>query len=143
MCYNYIGDGMQDVKEELSVGNLLRKHNLYTKDVDIINYHLNVMWCGAEYLAFKVTGLTDLTEDELATVLYNLILKCDASNKQYDPKIDEEMTRIGNRANVYPDGFRKGASHKFMLKDEGFTFPDEPISKYYDFIDLEDEGKIK
>ena len=143
MCYNYNGDGMQDVKEELSVGDLLRKHHLYTKDVDIINYHLNVMWCEAKYLVFKVTGLTDLTEDELATVVYSLILKCDANNKDYDSKIDEEMTRIGNRVNIYPSGYIKGVSDKYLLKKDDFFVVDEPISEYYDFIDLEDEGKIK
>ena len=133
---------MEELIGKLSVENLLKKYNLYTKDIDIINYHLNVMWCEAEHLVFKITGLTDLTEDELAIILYNLILKCDASNKNYDSKIDEEMTRIGNRANIYPDGFRKGVSQKPMLKSGDFAFTEEPISEYYDFTNLE-EGKIK
>ena len=37
----------------------------------------------------------NLPENQLADVILRLINKCDANNPEYDPKLDEEMVRIG------------------------------------------------
>ena len=85
----------------IQVKNLLNKYNLYTKEIQHINYHLNVGWCNASMLVKKVVGLENLTEEELVQIVYGLILKCDSTREDYDYKIDEEMTRIGLKTNKF------------------------------------------
>lgn len=126
---------MSKTKKEITVKDLLKKYKLYTTQIININYHLNVMWCEAQYLVFKVVGLTGLTEEELAKVLYELILKCDSNNPNYDVKIDEEMTRRGNSTDVFYGGRNHNKWNNGLFEDDGFGFGTEVTSIYDDYQD--------
>lgn len=87
--------------KNISVWHLLRRYKLYTDEINNICFHLGVQTYDAYHLAWRIAGVNDLKEKELAQLIYQLILKCDVDNPDYDPKLDEEMTRIGCRTREF------------------------------------------
>ena len=127
----------------MKVGNLLKKYNLYDERIKNINYHLDIFTLDAEYLVFKVLGIKNLTEKELANILLELINKCDMKNPYYDAKIDEEMTRIGIGTDKFYGGHNHNIWNNNNFSDDGFGFGTEPTSLYDDYIDSQSNGRSR
>lgn len=125
----------------MTVEKLLKKYKLYTKSIIEINRILNVMWCDADYLAFKVAGATGLTEKQLAELIYKLILKSDVTNPEYDAKINEEMIRVGFRTNIFPGGQNHNKWNNGLFEDDCFGFGRTATDLYDEYQDSDFEAK--
>ena len=128
--------------KKITVSNLLNKYDLYTKQVVNVIYHLNIRSCNASEFVYTFTKKSNLTEEEMAKEIYNLIIRCDENSKSYDSKLDEEITRYGTRSNVFYGGHNKNIWNNGMFEDDGFGFGTEPTSIYDDYIDS-DYGRKK
>lgn len=126
---------MAGENKEKTVKELLKRYKLYTDQIKNINYHLNIMWCEARILLHRVTGQMISNEEDLAKILYNLILKCDANNPNYDAKLDEEMTRRGNSTDKFYGGKNHNKWNNGLFEDDGFGFGTEITSIYDDYQD--------
>ncbi len=51
------------------VRDVLRKNNLYTKQIENIIYHLNISNCSAEELLYSITQKVGLSSEEIAREL--------------------------------------------------------------------------
>lgn len=125
------------------VRDVLRKNNLYTKQIENIIYHLNISNCSAEELLYSITQKVGLSSEEIARELYDLIMKCDSNNKDYDYKLDEEMTRFGTRTSVFYGGHCHNKWQTGTFEDDGFGFGTEITSLYDDYIDSNIHGKTR
>lgn len=92
----------------ISIYNLLKKYNLFDRKIANINYYVNIAGRDAVTVIFLLAklGFTDvdveqITEKDLANLIYNLILKCDGSNPEYNKDLYVEMTRLGFRTNQF------------------------------------------
>ena len=129
-------------ENKITVHKLLNKYNLYTKQIGIVIYHLNIKNCNASDLVYTFTKKSGLTEEEMGKEICNLIIRCDENSKSYDSKLDEEITRYGTRSNVFYGGHNKNIWNNGMFEDDGFGFGTEPTSIYDDYIDS-DYGRKK
>ena len=127
--------------KNLIIKNLLKKYGLYSGKISEINYHLNILDYNAEQLVMRLArnGLIvlpqNLSEEVLVKIVLDLILKCDINNPDYDPKIDEEMIRIGMKTDQFYGGHNHNIWANGMFHDDGFGFGTEPTSIYDDYID--------
>lgn len=126
---------------KIKVSDLLRKYNLNTKQVYNILYHLNIGGCDSDLLVYSILKQSNLSEEELAKTIYDLILKCDDSTVDYDKNLDEEITRFGTRASAFNGGHCHNKWNNGMFEDDGFGFGTEPTSLYDDYVDSNFEGK--
>ncbi len=89
-------------KRKIKIRTLLEKNGLYYEGLKVVDYHMNILSKDTATLLARLVkeGLieipNDITQKQLAELMLGLIQKCDANNPNYDSKIDEEMTRIGN-----------------------------------------------
>ena len=139
--------------KKVKVGDFLEKNGLINKKILILDYHLNILNYPLEDLVFKIIREgylkkgANLNETELATAIYNLILKTDADSKDYDIKVDSFLANLGLRLNQ-----RRGSSvvhNKWnttgLMDDDGFGFGTEPTSLNDKEVDFKNDriGKMK
>lgn len=135
--------------KKLSVKELLQKYKLDDKDIYRINYHMSILSYDAKLLIFKILGINDMEEQEMANKIYEMILKCDATNPEYEQKLDEEMTRLGMKANQYYGGHSHSVRNYGLFEDDGFGFGRTPGDIYDTYIDslgndnVNDDPQIK
>lgn len=89
-------------KKIQDVETLLKKYGKWTPEMKMVNYHMGINKYDPKALLDilsrdKVIEIdpNNISEEQLAEVILRLIKKCNASNPEYDSKINEEMTRIG------------------------------------------------
>lgn len=80
---------------DISIRQLLIKYKLYTYEIGQINQFINILCKSPETIEIRLLPKKNRTEQELAIEIRDLILKCDARNKDYDCEICEELMRIG------------------------------------------------
>jgi len=119
----------------MKIGDLLRKYGLLSKEIVDINYHMNALHCDVKHLKSIVPELFDKNGEELALCIKEIFDKCDSSNPEYDAKLDEEMTRMGLKTDVFYPGYNHNKWNNGMFEDDGFGFGTEPSSLYDDYID--------
>lgn len=135
--------------KKLIIENLLKKYGLYSEEIKNIDFHMNILKSDAKELVARLSrdGLVsleiELTEEELAKLILELMLKCDVNNPNYNTKLDEEMTRIGMKTDHFLGGHNKNIWNNGFFEDDGFGFGTEPTSIYDDYIDSQNNGHIK
>lgn len=123
---------MTKEQKKINVEQLLKKYNLFIPEIIKIGYHISIMRNEAETLVSKVSGLKDLSESDLAHTLYQLILKCDSENPNFDAKVYEEMARQGYDADKFPGGYNHGI---WTGRLDDFGMGNEITSIYDDYVD--------
>ena len=86
---------------DISIRQLLIKYKLYTYEIGQINQFINILCKSPEIIELRLLPKKDRTEKDLALEIRDLILKCDARNKDYDCELCEEMMRIGFDTNNF------------------------------------------
>lgn len=124
----------------MQIVDLLRKNNKLTKEIKNINFHFNLLTCDLEYFKMKIPALRDKSNEEIANFVVEVFNKCDSSKEEYDYKLDEEMTRIGLRTDVFNGRYTHNKWDEELFEDDNFGFGQEITSIYDDYIDSEGKG---
>ena len=123
------------------IKDLLRKNNLLTKEISIVNYHMNLLNCDVEELKARIPKLRDKNDQEIINYIIDIFDKCDQNSANYDSKIDEEMTRIGMKTDVF---YGRHCNSKWNRDtDDYYGFGNEITSEYDNYIDSMSKGKTK
>ncbi len=122
-------------KRNKRVVDLLKERQLLNDEIADVNYHMNLLSCNVDYLNTKIPSLFDKDDNEIANFVVDVFTKCDARHESYDPKIDETMTRIGLKTDVFYPGKNPNLWNNGMFHDDGFGFGTEATSIYDDYID--------
>jgi len=130
--YDIINYNDGGIMKEITVKKLLENHELYTSEIQRVSYHLNINGLNPRIIVKKMTGLVDLTEEELAKILYELIRECNADAPYYKYDVDEEMTRICLKTDEF-------SANKFSNYDSEVNYPKDFVNDGY--IDYQDSGK--
>lgn len=123
-----------------TVMNLFQKYNKFSKEIGILNFHLNILNCNVDDLLAKlrkdniVDIPKDISEEELSELIVRVIQKCNVDNPDYDSKLDEEITRIGLKTDVFA-GHNKNKWNNGSFEDDYFGFGTSISSSYDDYID--------
>lgn len=129
----------------MTVKDLLKKKDLITKEIINIDYHMEFLKCDIKELKEKMPELREKTDEDLAYYIVDMYHKANASSENYDPELDEEMTRIGLKTNDFHDGKKCNKWNTGMFEDDGFGFGNTVTDLYDDYIDAENDRvrKIK
>ena len=132
------------------VKDILKAYGLYNDELARINYHLNIFGCDLKTLITKLSknGIMvtskNITEEEMAYIIEDLIRKCDMNNPEYDSKIDEEMTRIGHKTDQFDCSHKCSKWNNGMLSDDGYGTGSEIMDIYDSCVDSMNESvKVK
>ena len=142
------------MKDKITVKNLLKKYDFLDKEVVVLNNQLGILGHEANYLLLKLSrsgvitlpsNFSEISELEVATLILELIKRCDVNNPNYNKTIAEEMIRIGFETSKFYGGHNHNKWNTGTFQDDGFGFGTEPLSLYDDYIDSqwEDESSKK
>ena len=127
----------------MKIAELLRKNNLITKEISIVNYHMNLLNCDVEELKIKIPELRDKSKEEIINYIIDIFDKCDQNSPNYDSDLDTEMTRLGMKTDVFNGGHCKSMWKSDTFADDYYGFGNELTSIYDDYIDSTPNQKRK
>ena len=116
--------------KRLQVGTLLKKYNLFEERFQTLDYHLRVLSLRAVNFVSFILGLSDLSEEELAYKVYELIDKADSESPNFDSTIYTSVARYGNRSLDYFGGDNHNIWDNGLFEDDGFGMSDNYADKF-------------
>lgn len=130
------------MEKKNTVRELFRKYNKFSKEIDTINFHLNVLNCNVDDLLARlrkdnvIDVPKDIDEEKLSELIVRIIQRCNMDNPDYDSKLDEEMTRIGLKTDAFYGGHNKNKwNNGGLFEDDYYGFGTSTSSSYDDYID--------
>ena len=114
----------------MNIRELLKKNRLLTKKIINVDYHMDLLNYDVENFKYKIPQLREMTEAEVVNYIIDVYSKCDLNNPEYDSKIDEEMTRIALRTNVFYGGHNHNKWETGTFEDDYYGFGNDLMATY-------------
>lgn len=125
----------------MKVKDLLESRQLLSDEIQTVNFHMNLLHCKVDDLKAKFPELRNKSAEELANILVNIFHKCNASNEQYDPQLDEEMIRFGLKTNDFLGPHSTSKWDTGFFEDDDFGFGNRETNQYDGYLDSIDNDK--
>ena len=127
-----------------TIGALLDDYGLMSDYIKNINIHLEVLGQFVDLFKQYFPSLSEKNDEELATIIVDMIKKCDGLSPLYDPDIDRQMVRFGLGTGRYKGGHNSNKWYRETpFSDDYYGFGNAPTSIYDDFMDLSNEEMAK
>lgn len=120
---------------EKYIGKLLKKHNI--KDIVLggIIWHLNIEDVPIQKILDVCEINSDLSEQEIAIELANIIRSCSSTSLNYNPEIYKKLMNLGNEYFIVRGTYNHNLWDNSMFEDDDFGFSNKNTDYYDDVLD--------
>lgn len=131
----------------MKIKYLLKKHDLYANDIKYWCIQLGINDYDVDDIIFRAIGMDskDLSSEEKAKLLLELISMCDSNNPNFDFQVYRNMSAINYETNLYYPGHNHNKWNNGLFGDDGFGLGTEITSIRDDYIDSQsfdyDDGR--